>query len=128
LTFVLRSHLKSKDYHFECGWGNGYVALPPGHLLWGINYDQLNNYIRVHGGLTYSNQFSEEWRNRIKELGNVPEEVTEEWWVIGFDTAHFRDNEYDQDEAYVRAEAKYLKEQIDGITMGTINAPPSLEE
>lgn len=34
----------------------GYVAVPKGHALHGKTYDEANNYIEVHGGLTYADK------------------------------------------------------------------------
>lgn len=55
---------------YDHGWGNGYVALPKGHPWYGVDYDEIPAL--VHGGLTYGQQ-------------------VDEWWVIGYDTSHYRD-------------------------------------
>ena len=34
------------------GYANGYVAVPPEHPLHGKHYDEANNVIDIHGGLT----------------------------------------------------------------------------
>jgi hypothetical protein len=61
------------------GWGNGYVAVPPNHPAYKMDYDTLLYSIDVHGGLTYT-----DWGNG--------ENAPKNWWVFGFDTNHFGDN------------------------------------
>ena len=61
------------------GWGNGYVAVPPGHPAYKMDYDTLMFPLKVHGGLTYAD---------FGDGINVPKN----WWVFGFDTSHFDDN------------------------------------
>ena len=36
------------------GWGNGYVAIPPTHPAYKMDYDTLLYPIEIHGGLTYT--------------------------------------------------------------------------
>jgi len=57
---------------------NGYVAVPKGHVAWGVDYDDLP--IEVHGGLT----FGQVGRNS----DNWPDDSL--WW-FGFDTYHAGD-------------------------------------
>jgi len=65
-------------YRARAGWGNGYVAVPPGHPWHGSHYADID--VSVHGGLTYSG----------KAGGfNAPSPTgLEGWWVVGFDTGH----------------------------------------
>lgn len=69
--------------HYRCmawrmgdhlGHLNGYVAVPKGHRVWGLNYDadELST-IDVHGGLTFCAR------------------GVDDSWVFGFDCAHWRD-------------------------------------
>jgi len=54
---------------------NGYVIVPKGHILHGLEYDMLNagdNGIRINGGLTYA------FHSHLRDGG----------WTFGFDTAH----------------------------------------
>ena len=91
-------------------YGNlcGYVALPPGHPLYGD--DEL--VVDVHGGLTFSGVFE-------------PDDPT--WWV-GFDCGHWGDSTPEsacavgaltlggstyRDIEYVRAECEKLAGQLD---------------
>lgn len=70
--------------HPEHGQLNGYVALPVGHALWGLNYDAADTQgdLDVHGGLTFS----------APTLGieHEPERPGPAWW-IGFDCGHHMD-------------------------------------
>lgn len=66
---------------FDIGWGNGYVSLPKDHIWYGINFNKLNNLLNfndfyIRHEITYS-EYSDETKN---------------YWVIGFDTAHYGDN------------------------------------
>lgn len=79
----------------ESGWGNGYVSLPKGHPLFGLEYDTIHDQydIQIHGGLTYS-------------------KLDEDKWVIGFDTAHYQDTLINWPESSVKRETENLKEQV----------------
>jgi len=51
ITFIK----ENKPYFtFECGYANGYVAVPPSNKFYGKHYDEVNKNINVYGGLTYS--------------------------------------------------------------------------
>ena len=42
-------------YGMDCGYANGYVAIPTDHPLYGKSYDEAYEAgITAHGGLTYS--------------------------------------------------------------------------
>lgn len=63
----------------------GYVGVPKGHALHGVQYDEelpngtsLMLLVRVHGGLTYS-------------AATVPLESKDGHWWFGFDCAHLGD-------------------------------------
>lgn len=92
------------------GWGNGYVAIMPGHPLYQMDYNdiQTDYFIDVNGGLTYSG-----YAKGLKlENKNIPDTA----WVIGFDTMHSHDTrEMWPDEASVLNEAKKLEKQINEI-------------
>ena len=62
---------KSWRYSLEHGWGNGYVALPSTHPFYGLDYNELNEHLDVHGGLTYSKSYVHE---------------NETYWLIGFES------------------------------------------
>ena len=93
------------------GWGNGYVAVPPSHPLWGVSYFDLED-IDVHGRLTYS------------EMNDVPgifidhPEIPNNYWVFGFDTKHWDDTEKKWPKEAVEAETKRLFCQLMDIEIG----------
>lgn len=78
----------------ETGWGNGYVFLPKGHRFYGIDYDEINQHVEVHRGLTYSR------------------EDDDGFWVVGFDTAHFGDNKDNWNRSRVLKETLKLRDQL----------------
>lgn len=87
------------------GWGNGYVAVPPTHPAYKIDYDNVD--IDIHGGLTYS------------QHGNGID-VPKDWWVFGFDTAHYMDNLDRWPKEAVEAETKILYCQLLDIEWGEL--------
>ena len=54
----------------------GYVGVPKGHHMYGLDYEKYTDEIDCHGGLTYSGFLGEE---------------NKEYWYFGFDCAHFGD-------------------------------------
>jgi len=52
----------------------GYVGVPDNHPLYGKHFTELNK-INVHGGLTFSNYWDDEYN----------------LWYLGFDCGHFMD-------------------------------------
>lgn len=87
------------------GWGNGYVAIPQGHPLFGVDYSDIES-IDIHGGLTYS----------ADKLSAQPKE-TEGMWIIGFDCAHYGDTPETRPEEFVRAKVESLKKQVDDLAL-----------
>ena len=63
---------------------NGYVAVPKGHPIHGLSYNDFD--INVHGGVTFSD-FGEDKPNKEGEILWPNPEL---YW-IGFDTAHYGD-------------------------------------
>lgn len=89
------------------GWGNGYVIIPENHPFYGIDYNVINRFVRVHGGLTYSKLCTEDSLNFFK-LNH--EDLNK--WIIGFDTAHAGDNEVTWNKGAVQSEADNLLAQV----------------
>jgi len=56
----------------------GYVALPKSHPLYGLSYDAINDFVSVHGGLTYAGD-------------HLPDGRKSPVWWVGFDTGHAGD-------------------------------------
>jgi hypothetical protein len=96
---------ETTDKIYNEGWGSGYVFLSPEHPYHGIYYDDLNNYIEVHGGLTFSDiidtEMCEYWEISTKYIG---------WWCVGFDTTHFTITDWPKEE--VERETEYLAQQF----------------
>lgn len=76
------------------GWGNGYVALPRTHSLFGIEADEINTKYRFNVAIDFC----------------VYDDDLDKW-VIGFDTAHAWHNE-SHDLEYVKKEAIELRNQL----------------
>lgn len=115
-------------YEFEHGTHNGYVAVSPKNKYHGKSMDKLND-IKVHGGITFSEpatypdvmngrKINEKYvgkRNAISEKAEFITENTEvgdDWWIFGFDTAHWGDNKYNWDKQAVIEETLSLMEQL----------------
>ena len=92
----------------DTGWGNGYVLIPEGHILFGEHYDVINESVDVHGGLTFSNSSE-----------NVDFVDCEGYWVIGFDTAHYDDTLEKWPKHRVEEETERLANQLRGIDKST---------
>ena len=90
------------------GWGNGYVIIPPGHKLHGKHYDNIK--VDVHGGLTFSElidvELAELWELDKEDIGG---------WLVGFDTAHYRDDMEHWPMDAVQAETDSLKSQLEAL-------------
>jgi hypothetical protein len=69
----------------DVGWGNGYVLIPPKHPWYA--YSQHNLPVEVHGGLTFGSIVEE----KTLELWEELDENDIGCYMIGFDTAHYRD-------------------------------------
>ena len=66
----------------ECGYANGYVAVPKTHPLYEREYfHDVEDLINIHGGLTLSTYFSKFPKYKITLLSN--DVITEDSWVFG---------------------------------------------
>ena len=108
----------------------GYVGVPPGHPLHGMDYDAVDDKtnIRVHGGLTFSDA-CQEHAEEGRGVCHVPEpgRPADVWW-LGFDCAHHGDlspkwdSEYAmfggfyKDLGWVRSEVARLARQVAAVT------------
>ena len=90
----------------ETGWGNGYVALPPEHPYYLKDYDDIP--VDVHGGLTFGSLAR---RFKWEEIQDIPDD----YYIIGFDTAHLGDNRTIWTEQDVITETLNLKEQLEKL-------------
>lgn len=66
--------------HNTIGFRCGYVKISRGHPWWMMPYNDLNEFINVHGGLTYAEK---------GPPGKIPK-FSYVWW-IGFDCGHAYD-------------------------------------
>lgn len=100
---------------FDCGYANGYVAIPPEHPLYEKPYDDAYEAgIEVHGGPTFSASMSKILRGF--DLGCVEwldGEIPEDYWVFGFDTIHGGDTLDFWSRERCIEETKRLKEQFE---------------
>lgn len=90
------------------GEANGYVVIPEGHKLHGLSYEELNNKVDVHCGLTFAELITPE---RCKFFGLSEENL--DAWMVGFDTAHYGDDQIKWPEIAVMAETNRLKQQLE---------------
>ena len=109
-----RKYLSSRvteDILIEKGWGNGYVAVHPSHPLHLGDITQekvsLVQSLDVNGGITY---------NDYGDGVHAPLD----WWVFGFDTAHFGNTIEQWPKEAVEAETKRLFSQLLDIEWGEL--------
>lgn len=96
------------------GWGNGYVIIPKEHPLHGKGYDEIDEIINVHGGLTFSAKVSE-IRRFISD--DLYDELEPDSFVYGFDTAHYGDNIEKWSKEAVLLETEKLKLQFEKLVI-----------
>lgn len=87
------SILKLAPSLLERGWGNGYVRLPKNHKYFGADYDDIP--YDIHRGLSYAD---------YQTFNGI------EYYVIGFDTSHYGDNQ-SMDKQWVTNETHKLQLQ-----------------
>lgn len=104
---------KIRNGNFDCGFANGYVAVPQGHPLWGKSYEVANNCVDVHGGVTFGGAYDKNFVENIIRLSD--DEIPEDSWVFGFDTLHFMDNSVNCDETFCRVETMNFLKQLENI-------------
>ena len=102
------THLKNSGV--ECGWGNGYVILPPHHPYYEVEYDYID--VNVHGGLTYSRKIT----NDTIELFHALDTDDVGCWLVGFDTTHYGDTELNWSMEAVMRETERLVTQLENYT------------
>jgi len=100
-NYTYKIHIERQDW----GFVNGYVGVERNHELYGKDYEEIENDINVHGGLTYSGEAY--WTD------------DDDFWYFGFDTAHIYDyipGHYPygiyRDMRYVYNECKKLLDQL----------------
>ena len=88
-----------KEFIDDHGYGCGYVGIPIGHPWYGKHYSYINDYVCIHGGLTYSEN-------------HITDEYDDEYWWIGFDTCHCYDNLTNCSKEFCLQEIESLKLQF----------------
>lgn len=98
--------------HGAFGVPCGYVRVPEGHRLHGLDCEGCDEFVRVHGGVTWSGALDEE----------------DGWW-IGFDMAHSDDLVFAPGFPFATPllsdgdcalETEYLAEQLAGLGGGGV--------
>jgi len=92
----------------ECGWGNGYVAIPPNHPLHGIDFmswEENVPYLNIPREITWC-----DYAGRLRHELEIPSD----WWVIGFDTTYRRDNLENCPKEYVEELTERLLQEVIG--------------
>ena len=106
--------IESVRPHKWFGYANGYVAIPPGHPLNGKGYDDID--ISVHGGLTYAETIEETVANNWSSIECIGfdsiDEIPSGYFVFGFDTMHFGDDDT-LDREWCIQETKDLMKQLE---------------
>lgn len=106
---------KNKFYHFIkpitwltasiTGWGNGYVCIPKSSKLYGVDYTNID--VDVHGGLTLSCESEE-----IQNWEELPKQCKKNYWIVGFDCAHYGDTQANRPKEWVEQHTKELLNQL----------------
>lgn len=107
VPFIIKNDNKT-----PCGYANGYVAVPITHPLYERYYfDDVEDFIDVHGGLTLSEHF-ESFRN-ADIIPLTTDIIPEHSWVFGFDTKHYDDNKRNWDRLNCIDETFKLLKQLE---------------
>lgn len=78
ISFVIKNNWVKDD----CGWGNGYVAVPPTHPLHNVDFNSWEDDVP---SLNIPSEIT--WSNKAGFLKGEPT-LPSDWWVLGFDTRH----------------------------------------
>lgn len=119
---MLRKFLTEEGYrcfiveHDEMGHLCGYVEVPEEHQYHGKDYDEFDDEIAVHGGLTYADMGGS-WMG-VKNAG----------WLFGFDCAHAGDwwksaTRFDREELH-----KWMVEEVEDQVRSLARHLRSLEK
>lgn len=113
-TFFVKNKYYPSTYDFltiSHGEANGYVAVPPTHPLYKLNYDVVNAEYPVdpHGDFTFSGLTSS---NEVLLHHASNAGVPKDYWILGFDTMHIGDNAENWSIANVEKELDRIAKQI----------------
>lgn len=107
-SLPLELMIKLGEDFMNVGWGNGYAVIHKNHPYYGRHYDNIN--IDVHGGLTYGR--SVEVVRLWKSPPAIVKDLSDDWVVIGFDTAHAWDTIARWPESEVLKETQRMQKQL----------------
>lgn len=106
-----REQAQKYGFLLKCGYANGYVAIPKNHPLYGVDYSEIEDLVNIHGGITFSapsEKCKQVWvTDKIEYLDK---DIPDGYWVFGFDTMHFTDNEEICNKEWCIQETERLKE------------------
>lgn len=123
---------RNREYQeqgIECGAANGYVAVPPEHLMAGMGYDAVMETFGYApcGELTFARPFREACKmadfRPVEKGAASPNDLQSRWWVIGFDTMHFGQTRENMPVERVVEDANLLRQWCDLIGMGEATRP-----
>jgi len=106
----IEKYLGKTSAQLGFGWGNGYVAFQKPHPFYGLGYDEINYFIQVFGGLTYSEP--------LKEMPNLSFS-DDDMWCVGFDTAHSGGGHYKIEDVQAKTDLLLIQLAIHGIKGAT---------
>lgn len=111
-----REHAPILGVNDNGGYANGYVAVPPEHPWYGKSYEEVEDKIGIHGGLTFHAKSDEccAWDD-IETINDDSNLIPLGWWVFGFDTIHAYDNLDNWNKEKCIAETLRLKEQLEEV-------------
>ena len=120
------------NYPILHGDYNGYVAVPPTNKYHGKTWDVMDGYVKVHGGVTFSEPATNGKETAVSKrkykseyvgkpcavledaefiTGNT--EIGTDWWIFGFDTFHCDENPVSWSRRAVVEETLSLKSQLE---------------
>uniref|UniRef100_A0AAU8BB32 Uncharacterized protein n=1 Tax=Dulem virus 42 TaxID=3145760 RepID=A0AAU8BB32_9CAUD len=116
IPFVIKNDWAKEAGMKPCGAANGYVAVSPDHILHGYHYDEINDF-DIHGGLTFAASAEDccygiEQREDCLLLRDGDSIPPKSYWVFGFDTFHYDDDEFDWNIDAVINETFELERQL----------------
>ena len=91
---------------------NGYVAVPPTNRYHGKSWAEMDEYVDVHGGMTFSEPAYKPFTNEVEFITDNTE-IGDDWWIFGFDTLHPYDNGQNWNRDAVIEETLRLKQQLE---------------
>lgn len=100
----------------NAGYANGYVAVPPEHPWYRKSYDDVEDLIDVHGGVSFADTSDSccEFSN-LETINDDSNTIPLGWWVFGFDTLHWGDNLENWSKENCIAETLRLKQQLEEV-------------